>query len=148
MSRTTPSPDIRELAQRLLAYEAAGDNPSGTDIPAGSRVVDKLRRPLSTLAGSSGFRALLARSLTLAKAQVPRLGAVRIKPEGSLEGLGDVGNQDQVAEAEVMLIAQLLGLLVVFIGESLTLNLVLDVWPHSPLFDTEPWTKTDHAPTR
>jgi hypothetical protein len=148
MSRTTPSPQIRELARRLLAREAAGDDPSGPDISAGFRVIDKLRRPLSALAGTAGFRALLARSLTLAKAQVPALGAVRIKAEGSLEGFGDLGNQDQLAEAEVMLIAQLLELLVVLIGQSLTLNIILDVWPHSPLFNTELWTESDHAPTK
>ena len=146
MSRTTPSPKIRELAQRLLAYEAVGDNPSGANMPAGFRVAEKLRRPLSTLAGSSGFRSLLARALTLAKAQVPRLSAVQIKPDGSLEGLSDLGNQDQAAEAGVILIAQLLGLLVTFIGESLMLSLVLDAWPDFPCLI--PWRKSDHDPTR
>jgi hypothetical protein len=136
MSRTTPSPKILELAQGLLAYEAARDNPSGTNMPAGFRVAEKLRRPLSTLAGSSGFRSLLARALTLAKARVPGLSAVQVKPDGSLEGLSGLGNQDQAAEAGVILIAQLLGLLVTFIGESLMLSLVLDAWPDFPVFDT------------
>ena len=136
MSRTTPSPKIQELAQRLLIYEAAGDNLSEANMPVVLRVSEKLRRPLSTLAGSSGFRSLLTRALTLAKAQVPGLSAVQIKPDGSLEGLSDLGNQDQAAEAGVILIAQLLGLLVTFIGESLMLSLVLDAWPDFPVFDT------------
>ena len=136
MSRTAPSPKILELAQQLLAYEAAGDNFSGANMPAGFRAAEKLRRPLSTLAGSSGFRSLLARALTLAKAKVPGLSAVQVKPDGSLEGLSGLGNQDQEAEAGVILIAQLLGLLVTFIGESLMLSLVLDVWPDFPVFDT------------
>jgi hypothetical protein len=38
-----------------------------------------------------------------------------------------MGKQNQAAE--VMLIAQLLGLLVTFIGESLMLSLLLDAWP-------------------
>jgi hypothetical protein len=135
MSQTTPSPKIREFAQRLVAYEAVGDNPSGANTPAGFRVAEKLRRSVSTLAGSSGFRSLLARALTLAKAQAPGLGAVQIKPDGSLEGLSDLGNQDQAA-AGVILIAQLLGLLVTFIGESLMLSLVLDAWVDFPVFDT------------
>jgi hypothetical protein len=136
MSRTTPSPKIQELAQRLFAYEAAADNPSEANMPAGLRVSEKLRRPLSTLVGSSGFRSLLARALTLAKAQAPGLSAVQIKPDGSLEGLSDLGNQDQAA-AGVILIAQLLlGLLVTFIGESLMLSLVLDAWVDFPVFDT------------
>ena len=34
-----------------------------------------------------------------------------------------------------MLVAQLLGLLFTFIGESLTLRLLLDVWPEAALDD-------------
>ncbi len=148
MSRTTPTPKIRELAQRLLAYEAAGDNPSRTNMLAVFRVAEKLRCPLSRFAGIAGFRSLLARALTLAKAQVPGLSAVQIKADGSLEGLSELGNQEQVAEAGVMLIAQLLGLLVVFIGESWTLNFVLDGWPDFPVFDTQSSRERDHDPTR
>jgi hypothetical protein len=145
MSRTPPSPKIRELAEGLLAYEAAADNPSEANVPAGLRVSEKLRRPLSTLVGSSGFRSLLARALTLAKAQAPGLSAVQIKPDSSLEGLSDLRNQDQAA-AGVILVAQLLGLLVTFIGESLMLSLVLDAWPDFP--GLIPWRKSDHDPKR
>lgn len=103
-------------------------------MPAVLSVSEKLRRRLSTLAGSSSFRALIARSLTLAKAQNPRLNAVQIQPDGSLECLG---SEDLDAEAGVILIAELLELLVTFIGEGLVLSLVLDSWPdlngiHSP----------------
>ena len=146
MSQTTPSPKIREFAQRLVAYEAVGDNPSGANTSAGFRVAEKLRRSVSTLAGSSGFRSLLARALTLAKAKVPRLSAVHVKPDGSLEVLRELGNQDQAAEAGVILIAQLLGLLVTFIGESLMLSLVLDAWPDFSVINT--LEKNDHDPTR
>ena len=112
-------------------------------MPAVLCVSEKLRRPLSTLAGSSGFRSLLARSLTLAKAQAPALSAVKVKPDGSLEGLG---SEDQDAEAGVILIAQLLGLLVTFIGEGLVLSLVLDAWPNFTGIDS--LEKKDHDPTR
>jgi hypothetical protein len=134
MSVTSPNPRIRELAQRLLAYEVAADNPSETNSSAGLRVFEKLRRLLSTLVGSSGFRSLLARALTLAKAQDPHLSVAKIKPDGSLEGLSDVGKQGHAAE--VMLIAQLLGLLVTFIGEGLMLSLLLDAWPDLSVFET------------
>jgi len=134
MSVTPSNPRIRELAQRLLAHEVDVDDPSEANSSAGLRVFEKLRRLLSTLVGSSGFRSLLARALTLAKAQYPHLNAAKIKPDGSLEGLSDVGKQDQAAE--VMLIAQLLGLLVTFIGESLLLSLLLDAWPDLPAFET------------
>ena len=146
MRRTSPSPKIRELAERLLVYEAARANLSEPNMPAVLCVSEKLRRPLSTLAGSSGFHSLLARSLTLAKAQAPGLSAVQVKPDGSLEGSTDLGSQDQDAEAGVILIAQLLGLLVTFIGEGLMLSLVLDAWPDFTAIDT--LEKNDHDPTR
>jgi hypothetical protein len=136
MSQTTLSPKIREFAHRLVAYEAIRDNPSGTNTLAGFRVSEKLRRSVSTVAGSGGFHSLLARALTLAKAEVPLLSAVNVKPDGSLEVLSELGNQDQAAEATVILIAQLLGLVVTFIGESLMLSLVLDAWPDFPVLDT------------
>lgn len=104
MSRTTPSPEIRNFAQRLVAYEATGDSPLGTDLPAGFRIVEKLRRPLSRLAGVNGFRMLLVRALTLAKAQVSGLSPVHVKPDGSLEGFSDSGDRAQAAEAGVKLI--------------------------------------------
>ena len=127
ISRNSPSPRIRALAEQLLAYEAAAGNPSESHMPAVFCVAEKLRRPLSTLAGNSGFCSLLARALTLAKARDPRLSAVQVKPDGSLEGLG---NEQPDAEAGALLIAQLLELLVTFIGEGLVLNLVLDSWPN------------------
>ena len=147
MSRTAPNPKIRKLAQRLVAFDSAVNHPSAANVPAVFRVVEKLGRPLSTLAGAAGFRSLLARSLTLAKVQEPRLSAVRVKPDGSLEGLSDLGSQDQVAEAGVVLIAELLGLLVTFIGESLMLSVVLEVWPEFPVMDTEHWRKDHHDAT-
>lgn len=112
-------------------------------MPTVLRVSEKLRRPFSMLAGSGGFRSLLARSLTLAKAQAPALSAVQVKPDGSLEGLG---SGDQNAESGVILIAQLLELLVTFIGEGLVLSLVLDSWPNFTGINSS--EKKDHDPSR
>ena len=102
-------------------------------MPAEFRVVEKLRHPLSRLAGVNGFRMLLVRALTLAKAQVPGLIAMQVKPDGSLEGFNDPGNRAEAAGAGVMLTAELLGLLAAFVGEAFTLSLVLDVWPGFPV---------------
>ena len=102
-------------------------------MPALALVAEKLRRPLATLTGIAGFRSLLARALTLAKAQAPALNIVRIEPDGSLTGFGN--DEAQIVEASVMLIAELLGLLVTFIGEHLMLTLVRDAWPDLPILD-------------
>jgi len=147
-SRTTPSPEISNFAQRLVAYEANGDSPPGTDLPAEFRIVEKLRRPLSRLAGVNGFRMLLVRALALAKAQVSGLSPVHVKPDGSLEGFSDSGDRAQAAEAGVKLVAELLGLLTTFVGEAFTFSLVIEVWPDFPVLDTEPWRKSDHDAAR
>src|ERR1700683_4587260 len=122
-SRTTGSPEILEFAQRLVAYEATGDSPAGPDLPAEVRVAEKLRHPLSRLAGVNGFRMLLVRALTLAKAQVSGLSPVHVKPDGSLEGFSDSGDRAQAAEAGVKLVAELLGLLTAFVGDAFTFSL-------------------------
>ena len=46
-------------------------------------------------------------------------------------------NPEELFEGGVVLLAQLLGLLVAFIGESLTLRLVREVWPQLPLDDLD-----------
>ena len=44
---------------------------------------------------------------------------------------------DEWFEGRVVLLAQLLGLMVAFIGENLTLRLVREVWPKAPLDDLD-----------
>lgn len=137
MNPKIPDWKMRALAQRLLAYEAAALTSSEQDTPAVFRVFEKLRGPLTTLAGATGFRTLLARALTLAKAHAPGISTIQVKPDGFLEGLSELHDDGEVAEAGVLLIAQLLGLLVLFIGENLVLRLVLDVWPDLPVVEPE-----------
>src|SRR5665213_1054914 len=127
-------PEPRDLAQRLLTYEAVEDRNSEITESAAFRVCAKLRGPLITLAGVAGFRSLLSRALTLARAEAPTLSAVQIAADGSLQGLDELGPQvgkDQTAEEGAILIAQLIGLLLTFIGEGLTLRMVQDVWPEA-----------------
>ena len=120
-------PQTRDLAQRLIASEGAAGNTSEPMEFAAFRVCETLRRPVCALAGVPGFRSLLSRALTLARAEAPSLSAVRVAADGSLEGLDELGRQidkDQVREGGVILIAQLLGLLLTFIGETMTSRLV------------------------
>jgi hypothetical protein len=130
------SPNMRAIAERLIAYEAKGSIPSETNAraPFGG-VVEKLRRPLAALTGSGGFRSLLSRALALANEEVRWLRGVHVKADGSLECPTDMTQLDreEITKGEVALIAQLLELLAIFIGESLTLRLVEDVWPEAPI---------------
>ena len=129
---STTSPEMRELARRLLAFEVEHAARSDDPCDATVQVCEKLRVPLSRLAGVIGFTSLLSRALALAKGDVPSLLAVRVRPDGSLEGWAEAGRDGEagsMATGGEVLVARLLGLLVTFIGEPLTLRLVHEVWP-------------------
>ena len=125
----------RDLARRLLAVEAASKSAPGVHAHEATRVCDKLRIALTRFAGSDGFMSLLRRALALARADFPSLETVKLKPDGSLEGLEvlAVDATNGGPDAAVAVIAHLLGLLETFIGEPLTLRLVRDAWPNGSL---------------
>ena len=132
----TASPEIQDLARRLLAFEAVHDNSSAARVDVAVQVIEGLRTHLISLAGVDGFRSLLSRALTLAKAEVPSLNMVHVRADGSLEGFdGIVQRQEAGAawQAGIVLVAHLLELLVTFIGAPLTLRLVRDKWPDSSM---------------
>ena len=127
-------PQTRDLAQRLLAYENASGKTSEPTEFAAFRVFERLREPICTLTGVAGFRSLLSRALTLARAEAPSLSTVQVAADGSLKGLDELEpqiDQKEVRDGGAILIAQLIGLLLTFIGEGLTLRLVQDVWPEA-----------------
>ena len=134
MSQPIPGPKLRVLAQQLLTYEAGRNTDARATTPAVFLVIETFRRSLGRLSGETGFRALLSRALTLAKKQAPELSAMEIESNGALTGFGE-RNNGQRAEADILLIAQLLGLLGTFVGESITLRLVREAWPDVS-FDT------------
>jgi hypothetical protein len=131
MIRTTP--ELRTAAERLLKLEAAGSRGTRTQ-PTVARVGERFRRILSTLLGTAGFHALLARAVTLAKAEVPALNALQIQADSSLVGLSE---DDDSVDGEVVLVAHILGLLVTFVGEALMLRFVNDAWPKVRLDDLD-----------
>lgn len=138
MNRATPQ--MRKFAKRLMAYETGGNKTYRAKTMVGFRVCQKLHLHLATFMGNTGFRTLLARALALATAEVPWLRAVRIERDWSLEGMEELQTHedlDELFEGGVVLLAELLGLLVSFIGEVLTVRLVREVWPKVPLDDLD-----------
>ena len=130
MSRATP--EMRDFAECLVAYEMRGAKPSGAKTPAAFHVCEMLRPHLAGLMGKAGFSALLARALALAVAEVPELRAVQVREDGSMAGWDApeaVAEPEKLAEGGVVLVAQLLGLLDAFIGQNLTLRIMREVWP-------------------
>lgn len=128
-------PKLRTLARRLLALEASSDGPREAEGSAAFRVCEKLRQPLSTLTGVAGFRSLLARALALAGDDIHWLKAVHVNADGSLSGLDQMRQPSaaEIAEGEAVLVAQLIGLLVTFVGEALSLQLLRQAWPEARL---------------
>lgn len=123
-----PPEKSRNLARSLVASEAdASVTPLPTG-PASVRVYERLRQQLGASVGVDGFQALAARALTLAKSESPRLRAVQITANGDLRGLGEIESQAEAnSEAGIVLIAQLLGLFLAFLGEATTLCLIEDL---------------------
>ena len=130
--RSSDRQTIRELAHQLLVYEEVEVDPTMAGTHAVSRVCGKLRRPLSTLVGAAGFRSLLSRALTLAKQEASMLGAWEVSSVGSLQMHSGEGSQ-----LGAVLIAHLLGLMVTLIGESLTLQILNDIWLDLPAYEAE-----------
>jgi len=130
----TAAPGMRDLAHRLLTYEVgAGKSAEPIESPT-FRVYEKLRWSLGEFVGVAGFQSLAFRALTLAKPEAPCLSAVRITADGHLLGLSGIENQidldnDRLCEGGCILIACLLGLLRIFLGEALTLSLLRKAWP-------------------
>jgi hypothetical protein len=132
------APPTRDLAMRLIAFDTRGNKSPGIQDADAFQVCNKLRPHLVTLVGNDAFRALLAHALALAKAEVPALRTVQVKADGTLETSEEIRariHADKFFEGRVVLLEQLLGLLVAFIGGNLTLSIVREIWPKVALKD-------------
>jgi hypothetical protein len=140
---------MRDLARQLLAESHAA---SGLRVPAAVVVSERLRISLTKFAGADGFASLLRRALMLASTDVPALQSVKIGAHGRLEGLeqlaAETGSGARGGEPAVAIMAHLLGLLVTFIGEPLTLTLVRDAWPDTSPVESKPGESNSTRETR
>jgi len=115
-----------------VAHETAGSMAPDNNLPAAFHALQRLRPRLATLMGNAGLRGLLSRSLALSGEEIHWLRAVHVKSDGSLTGLQQLHVEvppEQFLEGAVELLVHLLRLLVVFMGESLTLRLMSETWP-------------------
>src|SRR5580658_5574265 len=127
MNPMLPPQKTRELARSLVASEADAPATSLHTEPATVRVYERLRRQLGAPVGADGFQALASRALALAKFESPRLNTVQVTANGGLRGLGEIESRTEAGddgEAGIILIAQLLGLFLTFLGETTTLRLI------------------------
>jgi hypothetical protein len=139
-------PKTRDLARRLLEYEAMAAKPPESPESATLVVYEKLRQSLGAFAGVAAFESLAFRALTQAKSEAPDLWTVQVAEDGSLQGLGEFepksnietnrARDDQAGGGGMILISRLLGLLLIFLGEALTFSLLRVTWPHAAFDDS------------
>jgi hypothetical protein len=133
---------VRTLSDRLLAREleraAHGQEDAVVVAAAAGQAMRRLGPPLSRLIGGEGYQALLRRALHLARMEWPVLQGVQVSvdPTGGLEGV-EVAVQGvdpaQARDALGAVLAQLMWLLVTFIGHDLALRTLREVWPEIQL---------------
>jgi hypothetical protein len=125
-----PIKEAEDAARRILACEAVECDPSQAF--AASRAIEKLRLYLTKFVGAAGFQALLVRAVAVAKTEAPWLGSVQVSADGRLAGFDEAARRqdgDVARHGEMALLAQLLALLVIFIGATITFHMAQDVWP-------------------
>jgi hypothetical protein len=128
------TPQLRELSRRLFAGGAKKSRSPAALAEALEEFCRHLHGRLDPLIGAGGFRALLARALYLAKKEFPWLDAVEVEehPACDLKGLREAlegRGAAPVGEAFALVLANVIWLLVTFIGEDIALGLVREVWP-------------------
>jgi hypothetical protein len=129
---------MRNFAERLIAYETEEGDSAQATRPAAFRIGEKLRSHLAVIIGKAGFGALVARAVALAVPEVPWLRAMQVQADGFLDGDEfKAVTPEEAVRGGVVLVAQLLGLLVAFIGEDLTLRMVHGVWPKLTIAELE-----------
>jgi hypothetical protein len=123
---------MRNLAKHLMALETLGSRPPELKIPAVFHVSCRLRLHLVTLFGNAGYQSLLSRAVVLVYSEVPWLRKVHMKPDGSLEWIDGIHpdlDPSEFLRGKIVLLAQLLGTLVAYVGPRLTLRMASELWP-------------------
>jgi hypothetical protein len=132
---TSPSLSIRSWARNVLDAESALASSGAAEKEVAMRVCEKLQDSLRRFVGPDGVTALTRRAVAMARNERAALSSLKVARDGRVEGWDTLAATGHSAEAAMEIVSHLLWLLVTFIGESLTLRLVRDVWPDTKLDD-------------
>ena len=128
MVGTPPAPE--ELARRLLTQEAGTSLGAEELAAAAERIHARLRQSLGVYLGQSGFDSLWTRAMRLAQVTVPfgsSDGAAA--PATGFQAVVRGRNTGEARTALIAMFASFIGLLYTFVGASLGLRLIGQVWP-------------------
>lgn len=128
-----PSPNILELARRIVEHEAGQSNPSAP-AAAVETACRKLKGQLIGVLGAGGASAVLGRALHLAKREQPLLADVAVSGEPGMcfSGLAEslpADTEEEATTAATALLAHTIDLLVTLLGEELGIKPVQRLWP-------------------
>lgn len=133
---TTPfaSATLRQLARRVLAQRAGKAHGVESLTLAANTAYEDLIRVSAPVIGQAGVNALIGRAGHLVRREFPWLTPVAVhdQPEGSFaQVIASLQKQDVAVatDAAASIFATFAGLLVTFIGESLTARLLARAWP-------------------
>ena len=126
-----PRPSVMRFAKAVARAERArGGGADESDLA--QRITKRMHSDLGKVLGAAGVDVLLARSVVLARRGHPVLGKVTAGPGGALAGLDAPGLPPAaLQEAEVLIVAHFIELLVTLIGEDLAMDLVGSIWPET-----------------
>jgi hypothetical protein len=131
----TPSVHQREMAKRLLAAEGDSGASSDASATAAAQVHDKLAAQLGPVLGVTGVEALFMRSATLAAAEHPLLAQVAAVVDGPMDrptrlrACLQALEPAAASEVAAALLGTFLELIVMFIGDRLTVQALRGAWP-------------------
>jgi hypothetical protein len=129
-----PSPKHVELARRIVEEEAARSPDREGPTAAAEAACRQLAGHLADLLGAGGVSALLGRALRLAHREDTSLAGVTVsvEPDVCFAGLEDslvASTDDQATAAATTILAHMLEVLVMLLGEELGMKPIRKLWP-------------------
>lgn len=130
------SPELVELARRILEHEGGGSSDPAASVAAADRACRRLKDHLLDLLGSEGVYALLRRALHLAEREQPLLAEVAVSREPATcfinlaESLA-ASTDEEAAAAASSILTHVLDLLVMLFGRELGMKPVRKLWPQA-----------------
>jgi hypothetical protein len=130
------SPDLTELARRIIEHGASGSSDPAATAAAVQAACGQLRDQLADLLGSGGVSALLRRALHLAQREHPLLAGVAVSGESAacfsgLEEALSASTSEDASEAAAAVLVKMLDLLVMLLGEELGMKPIRKLWPRA-----------------
>ena len=131
-----PSPELVELARRILEQEAGGSPDQTATTTAVETACGRLRAQLVDVLGSGGISALLRRALHLAQREQPLLTRVAVseEPAACFTGLAEsleASTAEEAAAAAATVLTHMLDLLIILFGEELGMKPIRKLWPEA-----------------